>query len=156
MKQQINSDCVFCKIAKGEIPSAKIWEDKKYFAFLDMNPVTKGHTLLIPKKHDDYIFDMKKGEYAKLMLTSKKVAKILKEKLNPKRVGIIVEGFGVPHVHIHLIPINKPDEIIQKKTKMSSEELNKIAEKILKWKFQLFPEVGLLEMIKTRWRFHNG
>lgn len=130
MKQETN--CIFCKIAKGEIPSVKIWEDKKYFAFLDMNPVTPGHTLIIPKKHDDYIFDMKKGEYAKLMLTSKKVAKILKEKLNPKRVGIIVEGFGVPHVHIHLIPINKPDEIIKGKTKTNSEELNKIAERILK------------------------
>jgi len=126
------NDCIFCKIAKKEIPSVKIWEDKKYFAFLDMNPINSGHTLLIPKKHDDYIFDMKKREYVKLMLTAKKVARLLKEKLNPKRIGIIVEGFGVPHVHIHLVPINLPDEICNKRKPTQTEELNKIAEKILK------------------------
>ena len=124
------NNCIFCKIANGEIPAVRIWEDKKYVAFLDMNPVTPGHTLLIPKKHDDYIFDLKKGEYSKLMLKTKEVAKILKEKLNPKRVGVIIEGFGVPHVHIHLIPINKPDEIIKGKSKTNSEELNKIAKMI--------------------------
>jgi len=124
------NNCIFCKIANGEIPAVRIWEDKKYLAFLDMNPVTPGHTLLIPKKHDDYIFDLKKGEYSKLMLKTKEVAKILKEKLNPKRVGVIIEGFGVPHVHIHLIPINKPDEIIKGKSKTNSEELNKIAKMI--------------------------
>jgi len=124
------NNCIFCKIANGEIPAVRIWEDKKYVAFLDMNPVTPGHTLLIPKKHDDYIFDLKKGEYSKLMLKPKEVAKILKEKLNPKRVGVIIEGFGVPHVHIHLIPINKPDEIIKGKSKTNSEELNKIAKMI--------------------------
>ena len=123
-------NCIFCKIAGGEIPAVKVWEDKKYVAFLDMNPVTTGHTLLIPKKHDDYIFDLKNSEYKKLMLKAKEVAKILKEKLNPKRVGVIVEGFGVPHVHIHLIPINKPDEIIKGKSKTNSEELNKIAKMI--------------------------
>jgi histidine triad (HIT) family protein len=124
------NNCIFCKIANGEIPAVKVWEDKKYVAFLDMNPVTPGHTLLIPKKHDDYIFDMKDKEYKKLMLTAKKIAKILKERLNPKRVGVIIEGFGVPHVHIHLIPINKAYEIIQGKSKTNSEELNKIAKMI--------------------------
>ncbi|MCK9567988.1 HIT family protein [Candidatus Pacearchaeota archaeon] len=129
-KETTNSECIFCKIANGEIPAVKIWEDKKYVAFLDMNPVTTGHTLLIPKKHDDYIFDMKKREYTKLMLKAKEVAKILKEKLNPKRVGVIIEGFGVPHVHIHLIPINKADEISSRKSKTNLEELNKIAKRI--------------------------
>jgi len=129
-KEITNNDCIFCKIAREEIPAVKVWEDKKYVAFLDTNPATIGHTLLIPKKHDDYIFNMKKREYSKLMLKAKEVAKILKEKLNSKRIGIIVEGFGVPHVHIHLIPINKSEEISQKKSKMNSEELNKIAKMI--------------------------
>jgi histidine triad (HIT) family protein len=125
------TDCIFCKIAREEIPALKIWEDKKYLAFLDMNPINPGHALLIPKKHDDYIFDLNNEEYSELMLKAKEVAKLLKEKLNPKRIGIIVEGFGVSHVHIHLVPINFPDEICNKRKPIDSEELNKIAERIL-------------------------
>jgi histidine triad (HIT) family protein len=129
----IEQSCIFCKIAKGEVPAVKIWEDKKYIAFLDMNPIKPGHVLVLPKKHTDYIFDLKNGEYFKLMLTAKKIAKILKEKLDSKRIGILVEGFGVPHVHIHLIPINHGGEIDFKKAKpMEIDELNKIAEKITK------------------------
>jgi len=124
-------NCIFCKIVKGEIPAVKIWEDEKYLAFLDMNPINQGHALLIPKKHDDYIFDLNNEEYSELMLKAKEVAKLLKEKLNPKRIGIIVEGFGVSHVHIHLVPINFPDEICNKRKPIDSEELNKIAERIL-------------------------
>jgi len=116
---------------KGEIPSVKIWEDEKYLAFLDMNPINPGHALLIPKKHDDYIFDLNNEEYSELMLKARGVAKLLKEKLNPKRIGIIVEGFGVSHVHVHLVPINFPDEICNKRKPIDSEELNKIAERIL-------------------------
>jgi histidine triad (HIT) family protein len=123
-------DCIFCKIANGEIPSVKIWEDKKYLAFLDMNPINSGHTLLTPKKHNDYIFDLNDSEYSKLMLNAKKIAKLLKKKLNPKRIGIIIEGFAVPHVHIHLVPINNPDEICNKRKSIKTEELNKIAERI--------------------------
>jgi len=130
-KNLTNEDCIFCKIAREEIPALKIWEDKKYLAFLDMNPINPGHALLIPKKHDDYIFDLNNEEYSELMLKAKEVAKLLKEKLNPKRIGIIVEGFGVSHVHIHLVPINFPDEICNKRKPIDSEELNKIAERIL-------------------------
>ena len=125
------TDCIFCKIVKREIPAVKIWEDEKYLAFLDMNPINPGHALLIPKKHDDYIFDLNNEEYSELMLTAKEVAKLLKEKLNPKRIGIIVEGFGVSHVHIHLVPINFPDEICNKRKPIETEELNKIAKRIL-------------------------
>lgn len=127
-----NKNCIFCKIAKEEISAVKIWEDEKYLAFLDVNPINMGHTLLIPKKHTDYIFDLEDEEYFELMLKSKEIAKLLKEKLNPKRIGVIIEGFAVPHIHIHLVPINNPDEICNKRKPIQSEELNKIAEKILK------------------------
>lgn len=124
-------NCIFCKIIKREIPAIKIWEDEKYLAFLDVNPINPGHTLLIPKKHTDYIFDLEDKEYSKLMLNAKKIAELLKRKLDSKRVCILVEGFGFPHVHIHLIPANKGDLLNPEKAKpMSFEKLNKIAEKI--------------------------
>jgi len=126
-----NKDCIFCRIINGEIPVPPLIEDKKYLIILDRNPINPGHTLVIPKKHTDYIFDLEDKEYSELMLKAKEIAKILKKKLNPKRVCILVEGFGMSHVHVHLIPANKGDLLNPKKAKpMSSEELNKIAEKI--------------------------
>jgi histidine triad (HIT) family protein len=127
------TDCIFCKIINGEIQAVKLWEDRKYLAFLDMNPINPGHTLVVPKKHTDYIFDLKDREYKKLMLNAKKIAKLLKEKLNSKRIGIMVEGFAIPHVHVHLVPINNSGELNFENAKpTSSEELNKIAEIIRK------------------------
>ena len=127
------SDDIFCKIVKEEIPAVKIWEDEKYLAFLDVTPINPGHTLLIPKKHTDYLFDLNDKEYSELMLNAKKIAKLLKDKLKPKRIGMIIEGFFVPHVHIHLVPLNKGNELNPEKAKrMSIDELNKIAEKIKK------------------------
>jgi histidine triad (HIT) family protein len=127
------TDCIFCKIINGEIPSAKLWEDEKYFICLDKSPINPGHTLILPKKHTDYIFDLNDKEYSELMLKAKEVAKILKKKLNPKRVGMAIEGFEIPHVHIHLVPINHGGEIDFKRAKpMNSEQLNKLAEKITK------------------------
>lgn len=124
-------NCVFCKIAK-EGSNHKIWEDDKHIAFLDMSPIRPGHTLVIPKKHADYIFDMSDKDYSDLMLASKRVAELLKKKLNPKRVGMLIEGFGVDHVHIHLIPINGGAEIWLGYSKKSTpEELKKVADKIL-------------------------
>ncbi len=125
------TDCIFCKIVKGEIPAVKIWEDEKHLAFLDVNPVNPGHTLIIPKKHNDYLFDLNDEEYNKLMLDAKKIAQLLKEKINPERIGVIVEGFAVPHVHVHLVPINHGGELSLSRGKpASTEELNKIAERI--------------------------
>jgi histidine triad (HIT) family protein len=130
-KKTTDNNCTFCKIAKGEIPSVKIWEDEKYLAFLDMNPINSGHTLLIPKKHTDYIFDLKNSEYSRLMLNTKKIANLLKEKLEPRRVGIAVEGFFVPHVHVHIVPLNKGNELNPERAKpMNQDELNKVADKI--------------------------
>ena len=126
-----NSNCIFCKIVKGEIPAVKILEDKKYFAFLDVNPINPGHVLLIPKKHTDYIFDLEEKEYQELMLKAKKIAKLLKEKLNPKRVGLAVEGFFIPHVHIHIVPLNKGNELNPERAKKMDEvQLKLIANKI--------------------------
>ena len=118
---------------KGEIPAIKVWEDKKYFAFLDRNQINPGHTLLIPKKHAGYLFDLDDKEYNQLMLKAKFLAKLLKNKLKPKKIGLVVEGFLIHHVHIHLFPIDKSGDLdFEKAKRMSTEELNKIAEKILK------------------------
>jgi histidine triad (HIT) family protein len=136
MTKQISEEeknCIFCKIIEGKIPVVKLWEDEKYFIFLDSSPINPGHTLVLPKKHTDYIFDLNDKEYSELMLKAKEVAKILKKKLNPDRVCVIIEGFAVPHVHIHLVPLKKGDELNFEKAKpMDVKELNKIKEKIIK------------------------
>jgi len=125
------SECIFCKIISGEIPSVKIWEDEEFFAFLDINPISPGHTLLIPKKHTDYLFDIEEPEYSELFKRAKKISKSLKEALESKRIGVVVEGLLVPHAHIHLIPINEPGQLEHGNSKkMDPEELAKIAEKI--------------------------
>jgi histidine triad (HIT) family protein len=101
------NDCIFCKIVSGEIPSAKIWEDKKHLAILDVFPWTKGMTLVIPKKHhDSYAFDMPDTVYKDLMIASKKVGKILDKKLKVLRTAMVAEGMGVNHAHVKLYPLN--------------------------------------------------
>jgi len=126
-------NCIFCKIAKGEIKPKVIFENDLYISFLDANPIAPGHTLVIPKKHTSYIFDLKDEEYSDLMLVSKNIAKILKEKLSPRRVAVLVEGFGVDHVHVHLVPINVGGQVCLQYAKHATEkELNEITDKILK------------------------
>jgi len=99
-------DCIFCKIAKGEIDSAKIWEDENFVAFLDVNPNTKGMTLVMPKKHfDSDVFLMPEKDYQGLMFASKKVSEILKKGLDVNRVAMVAEGMGVNHAHIKLYPL---------------------------------------------------
>jgi histidine triad (HIT) family protein len=99
-------NCIFCKIAKGEIPSVKIWEDKNFIAILDINPNTKGMTLVLPKKHfDSDPFLMSDKDYQELMSASKKVSEILRKGLNVNRVAMVAEGMGVNHVHIKLYPL---------------------------------------------------
>lgn len=124
-------DCIFCKIVRGEVPAEKVWEGEDYLAFLDINPINPGHTVLIPKKHSDYLFDLGNKEYKELLLRAKKIAKLLESKLNPRRVGLAVEGFMVPHVHIHLVPLEKGNELNPARAKnMDSGKLKKIADKI--------------------------
>lgn len=130
-KQKITKteECIFCKIIDGKIPAVKVWEDEKHLAFLDVNPIKRGHLLLIPKKHSEYIFDLSDEEYNQLMLKAKEIAGMLKLKLNPKRVGMAIEGFGVPHIHVHLVPINRANELNPEKARhVEDGELNKIAE----------------------------
>jgi diadenosine tetraphosphate (Ap4A) HIT family hydrolase len=99
-------NCIFCKIAKGEIPAVKIWEDDKFLAALDINPNTLGMTLVIPKQHyDSYVFDMPEDVYSENFLAAKKVSKILETGLGVKRVALVMEGMGVNHAHLKLYPL---------------------------------------------------
>jgi len=104
-------NCVFCKIVKGEFDSAKIWEDKNFLAILDINPNTKGMTLIIPKKHSNSdIFSIPEKGYHEILDASKKVAKTLEKGLNVKRVAMVIEGMGVNHLHVKLYPLHGLDE----------------------------------------------
>lgn len=98
---------IFSKIAAGEIPSYKVAEDERHFAFLDINPVHPGHVLVIPKKEVDYIFDLSDEEYSALMLFAKRVAKAIKQAIPCRKVGVTVIGLDVPHTHVHLVPMNE-------------------------------------------------
>ena len=123
---------IFSKILKGEIPSHKIAEDDNYYAFLDINPLAKGHTLVIPKKEIDYIFDLEDDLLAGMHVFSKRVAKAIEKVVPCKRIGIAVLGLEVPHAHIHLIPINRIDDInfARPKLQLANEEMADIAGKI--------------------------
>ncbi len=113
---------IFSKIIAGEIPSYKIYEDEYVFAFLDINPVQMGHTLLVPKKEVDYLFDLDQETYARVMERVQFVEEILRVKLRSKRVGLVVDGYLIPHAHIHLIPTNGPHEINENLAKPASKE----------------------------------
>ncbi len=99
-------DCLFCKIVAGEIPCHKVWEDEKHLAFLDIHPMRDGHTLVIPKTHASYLFDLDDLAYVGLLRAAKTVARTLKSSMSVPRVGVAVEGFAVDHVHVHLVPID--------------------------------------------------
>lgn len=119
---------LFTKIIQGEIPSYMITQDEHFYAFLDINPNAKGHTLCIPKKEEDKIFDLSESEYVELMRFSRKVAKALEKTIACKRVGIAVVGLEVPHVHVHLIPINEMNEMtFQHKINMSEADFKALA-----------------------------
>jgi len=125
---------IFSRIVAGEIPSYKIAEDVNYFAFLDINPLKKGHTLVIPKREVDYIFDLEPNELAGLHAFSQKIAKALDKTVPCKRVAVIVLGLEVPHAHIHLIPMDSESDVrfSNPKLKFSTEEFLAIAESIKK------------------------
>lgn len=122
---------LFSKIAQGDVPAYKIAEDSQFLAFLDINPNAKGHTLCIPKKEVDKIFDLEEEVYQELMRFSRKVAIALEKTVPCKRVGMAVVGLEVPHVHVHLIPLNSMKDMdFSNSVKMSDEEFEKLAESI--------------------------
>jgi len=123
---------IFSKIVSGEIPSYKVAESVEFLAFLDVSPLAEGHVLVIPKKEVDYIFDLDDETYTGLQLFAKIVAEGLKEAIPCKRIGVAVIGLEVPHVHIHLIPMNSVDDLNFSRPKLSfsKDEMNITAEKI--------------------------
>lgn len=123
---------VFTKIIKGDIPCYKIAEDKNYFAFLDINPLRAGHTLVVPKRETDYIFDLDDDQLTGLILFSKKIAAAIKNVFPCNRIGVAILGLEVPHAHIHLVPMDTMEDINFKnpKLKFSPEEFKNIAAKI--------------------------
>ena len=103
---------IFTKIVKGEIPSYKIFENEHFYAFLDISPMTKGHTLVIPKKEVDYLFDIDDAMLSEMIVLSKKIAKAIEKTVECTRVGVMVVGLEMPHAHIHLIPIQNEGDIV--------------------------------------------
>ena len=120
---------IFSRIIHGEIPCYKVAEDDNYFAFLDINPLVEGHTLVVPKKEVDYIFDLDDTTLTGMILFAKRVAAKLKAKIECKRVAIVVLGLEVPHAHIHLIPMNSEVDVdfSREKLKLTSEQFASIS-----------------------------
>lgn len=123
---------IFTRIIKGEIPSYKIAENDSCYAFLDINPLAKGHTLVIPKKETDYIFDLDENSYKELQIFARKVAIAIKEAIPCKRVGVAVLGMEVPHAHIHLVPLQSEKDLnfTNKKLELTPEEFESIRKSI--------------------------
>jgi histidine triad (HIT) family protein len=123
---------IFSKIISGDIPSYKIAEDDKFYAFLDINPMAKGHTLVVPKQETDYIFDLDDDMLGEMVKFSKRVAKAIEKAISCKRVGVMVIGLEVPHAHIHLVPIQREGDLnlTNPKIKLINDEFVEIAEKI--------------------------
>jgi len=125
---------IFTKIVNGEIPSYKIAEDDKYYAFLDINPLAKGHLLVIPKQETDYLFDLEDDLLAGMTVFAKKIAVAMKKVISCKRIGVVVLGLEVPHAHIHLIPLQREGDanFSNPKLKFSDDEFQAIADSIRK------------------------
>jgi len=120
---------IFSRIIAGEIPSYKVAESPDFYAFLDINPLVKGHTLVVPKKEVDYLFDLDDNTLGEMMVFAKRVAKAMKKAIPCNRIGVTVIGLEVPHAHIHLVPITKESDILfnKPKQKMTPDELKEIA-----------------------------
>ncbi len=123
---------IFSRIIAGEIPCYKVAENERYFAFLDINPMTKGHTLVVPKTEEDYLFDLQEEDYAGLMQFARQVAGAIKAAIPCKRVGVAVLGMEVPHAHIHLVPLQTEGDMNFRnpKLKLEPSEMQSIAKSI--------------------------
>lgn len=133
---------IFTKIINGEIPSWKIAESSQFYAFLDINPLAKGHTLVVPKLEIDYIFDLPDDTLSEMMVFSKKVGKAIESTVKCERIGVSVLGLEVPHAHIHLIPINNIGDINFSKARldMSDSEIQNVANSIARAFSSLYPD----------------
>lgn len=120
---------IFSKIIAGEIPCYKVAENERFFAFLDINPLAKGHTLVVPKQETDYIFDLSDEDLAAMHVFAKSVARAIKQAIPCKRVGMAVLGMEVPHAHIHLVPLNRESDLLfsNPKLQLTDEEFRQIA-----------------------------
>ncbi|HEV7700524.1 MAG TPA: HIT family protein [Pyrinomonadaceae bacterium] len=126
-----NADCIFCKIIAGTAPSYKLWEDKDFFAFLDNKPIMTGHTLVVPKNHHSYLFEMSKHDYQAIFERVRRLEPPLRSAMQAKRIGLIVEGFGVDHVHIHMVPLTGRGQLLEKgRSDVTPEEFKSVADKI--------------------------
>lgn len=125
---------IFSRIIAGEIPCYKVAEDDRHFAFLDINPLTKGHTLVVPKREVDYIFDLEDDELQQMIVFAKRIARKIKSKIECKKVAMVVLGLEVAHAHIHLIPINNENDVDfhREKLKLSPKEFTAIAEMLVR------------------------
>ena len=125
---------IFSRIIAGEIPCYKVAEDDRHFAFLDINPLTKGHTLVVPKREVDYIFDLEDDELQQMIVFAKRIARKIKRKIECKKVAMVVLGLEVAHAHIHLIPINNENDVDfhKEKLKLSPKEFTAIAEMLIR------------------------
>lgn len=122
---------IFSRIAAGEIPSYKVAEDSRHYAFLDINPVAPGHVLVIPRREEDYIFNLPEQDYSELMMFARRVAEALKKAIPCKRVGVAVLGMEVPHTHIHLVPLNSEGDMnFANKHSLPAEQMQAIADAI--------------------------
>ncbi len=126
----MDDNCIFCNIDKNRENEEIIWENDEFIAFLDKRPIKPGHTLLIPKKHADFLFNLDDETYHKIMKTAKKLYNPLRKAMNSRTMGILLSGFEVLHVHLHLVPRDKPGEYNAGLKEASKEELHAVAEKI--------------------------
>ncbi len=132
--------CIFCQIIEGIEPAHKIWESDNFLAFLSLHPCNPGHTCLIPKTHVDYVFDLDEPLYSGIFQLAKQLSGPLKRATEAKRIGIAIEGFSVPHVHLHLVPLYNVAELDpHRHIKQNSVEVAEMAENIRK-------EIGVVEM----------
>ena len=115
-------ECIFCEIIEGSKKSFKVWENRDFLLLLVPEQINPGHVILIAKKHVDYIFDIKEPLYSRIFKTAKKISLILKNITKAKRIGVAIEGFGVRHIHIHLVPVNKGNELNPERAKTVSRK----------------------------------
>lgn len=125
-------NCIFCDFVNGEKQSFKIWENDQFLAFLDINPINPGHVLLIPKKHNQDVFEMSPDEYTDILIAAKYLSFRIKAVFNAPKIGLAIEGFGIDHAHIHIVPVHKGNDLNPERAKpMAEEELKKIQQKII-------------------------